>query len=408
MPRKKQPKRERGPRGAGSVYQRKDGRWVGQLYLGVDSLGKPRLWRAYAKTEAEAVAKRDQAKGELLGGKLVVGDKQTVAEFLTAWLEKYKATTRRPNTVRGYASKINTYLIPALGSVPLSKLTAQQVQTFVNDALRQHTRPKKDGGATRPLAPRTVRATYAILHAALETALKWGLVARNVADLIDPPRVPKHEVVPLDEAEAHRLLDALKGDRLEALYTVAMAIGLRQGEALGLQWRDIDFGGRAIRITTALHRQQGEYLLDEIKRPTSRRVIPLPAYAVAALRAHQTRQEAERDGLATWGNVWGLVFTTQVGRPLNGSYVTHAFQRHVARAGLPRQRFYDLRHTCASLLLAMGLHAREIMEILGHSQISLTMETYSHVMKSSLRRGADRMDRFLRTGEIVEEKAEPR
>lgn len=403
MPRKRQPKKERGPRGGGSVYQRKDGRWVAALSLGVGPDGKRKFWRAYAESEAEAVEKRDRAKGELRAGTLRIGEKQTVGAFLTAWLEQYKATTRRPNTVRGYASKIRIHLIPALGHIPLPSLTAQHVQSFVNDSLTKQTRPKKDGGSTHAISPQTVRACYAILHAALESAVRWGLVGRNVAELADPPRATKPEVTPLEQAEAWRLLDALKDDRLEALYTAAMALGIRQGEALGLSWSDVDFERREIRVRNALYRYDKTYVLEDAKSAKSRRTIPLPTYAIAALRSHRERQNAEKARCAgIWGNTWDLVFTTEDGSPLNGSSVTHRFQKHLAKAGLPHQRFHDLRHICASLLIAMGLHPREIMEILGHSQISLTMDTYAHVWRSHLHDAATKMDRWLRTGDHID------
>lgn len=401
MPRKKQPKKERAPRGSGSVYKRKDGRYEARIYLGVGPTGSPRYWRAYAKTEADAVAKRNRAKADQLGGKLLMGEKQTTGEFLTSWLANHKATTRRPTTVTGYESKIRIHLVPRLGQIPLAKLSSQQIQSFVGQLSRARTQPKRPGGATHALSPRTVQMCYAILRAALETAVRWQLIPANPAAFLEVPRVPKREIVPLNDQEAQRLLEAIKGDRLEALYTVALAIGLRQGEALGLRWKDVDLTRQEVRISTALHRQDGVYVLDDIKTERSRRTIPLPAYALAALRAHRARQLADRPTVVDWGNGWDLVFTTKDGRPLNGSWVTHAFQRHVARASLPRQRFYDLRHGCASLLIALGLHPREIMEILGHSQISLTMDLYGHVFGSSLRRAADRMDRFLRTGEIV-------
>jgi integrase len=199
----------------------------------------------------------------------------------------------------------------------------------------------------------------------------------------------------LDPDQARQLLQTVQGHRLEALFTVALAIGLRPGEALGLQWQDVDLAAGALSVRRALQRVNGNLQLEEVKSATSRRHITLPQVALAALKAHRLRQLEEQEFLGeSWPNT-GLVFTSERGTPLEPRNAARLFQRMRRKAGLPYRRFYDLRHTCATLLLVQGVHLRVVMEILGHSQISLTMNTYSHVVPTLQQDAARRMDEVL-------------
>jgi integrase len=234
---------------------------------------------------------------------------------------------------------------------------------------------------------------------ALNKAVRWGLVARNVAALVDGPRIPHHEIGPLTPEEARALLEAARGHRMEALYSVAIAIGLRQGEALGLTWQDVDLEAGVLHVRRALSRVEGEYRLVETKTARSRRTLALPTVALVALREHRQRQRIERVAAGKrWDGRWGLVFCTRSGRPLHGPSVTQEFQELLARVGLPRQRFHDLRHACASLLLAQGVELKVIQELLGHSAIAVTANTYAHVMGELKRDAAARMDAVFRPG----------
>ena len=225
-------------------------------------------------------------------------------------------------------------------------------------------------------------------------------MTRNVAKFAQPPRIARSEIQPLTPDEVRTFLAANEGDRLEALFLVALGVGLRQGEVLGLAWSDIDLTAATIRVHHALQRVDGRLELVEPKSVTSRRVVPAPAIVPDALREHRRRQLREH---LLAGSRWhddpcDLVFTTTVGTPMDGVAVTRRFKAVVAAAGLPDQRFHDLRHACASLLLAQGVAPRVVMETLGHSQISLTLNTYNHVIPALGREAADRMDAMLRPG----------
>ncbi len=275
------------------------------------------------------------------------------------------------------------YIVPALGRIPLGKLSPQNVEAFLNDQ-------RKAG-----LSPRTVQYLHATLRRALGRALKWSLVPRNVATLVDAPSTRRKEVEPLTPEEARVLLDAIKGERMEALYSVALAVGLRKGEALGLRWADVDLDAGTIAVRRSLQRAGGRLQFVEPKSTRSRRTVALPNAAITALRTHRARQLQERLFAGPKWQEQGLVFTTTIGTPLEPRNVTRHFHRTLTRTGLPPKRFHDLRHTCASLLLAQGVHPRVVMEILGHSQIGLTMDTYSHVIPALQREAAGQMDAVL-------------
>jgi integrase len=232
--------------------------------------------------------------------------------------------------------------------------------------------------------------------------MKHGMVARNVAALADPPHVPEKEHEAITPAKARAIFEAVKGSSLEAFVTVALSCGLREGEALGLRWTDIDLEGGTLSIQRTLQRIDGEngreWRFLEPKTKRSRRTIPLPAPVAQALREHRERQTAERllMGPVWEGERWGhLVFTNEVGGPLEASTVIHSFHRLLARAGLPKIGIHSLRHGAASLMAALGIPARVAMEALGQAQISTTMNRYTHIAPEWQREAADAMGRGL-------------
>jgi integrase len=275
------------------------------------------------------------------------------------------------------------HLIPNLDRVPLEKLSPEHVQALL--------RAKTDEG----LAPRTVHHLRALLRIALNRAMRWGLVVRNVAALADSPRIERFDVRMLAPAEAKQLLAAAEDDRLGALYSVALALGLRQGEALWLSWEDVDFEYRRLFVRHGLQRVDGELRLVEPKTRQSRRTVAMPTVVIDALLHHKAGQSQERLLAGTRWRETGLVFTSTIGTPIEVGNLRRSFRRLLDKACLPRMRFHDLRHSCASLLLVQGVSARVVMETLGHANISITMDTYTHVMPELQRQAADAMDRLL-------------
>jgi integrase len=229
----------------------------------------------------------------------------------------------------------------------------------------------------------------------LTHARRRGAVAVNVADDVNPPRVPGREFRTLLPEEATRLLAAASEDRFYALYSLALTCGLRQAELLGLRWRDLDMSGAVLAVRQQVYRLKGEWHYTEPKTEKGRRTVSLSSSVVGALREHRLRQKEERLRAETWEDN-DLVFPNQVGRPVEkGNLLRRSFWPLLERAGLPHMRFHDLRHSSATLLLGEGVHPKVVQERLGHSSISVTMDVYSHVMPTLQRDAAERLDRLL-------------
>ncbi|HUZ70515.1 MAG TPA: site-specific integrase [Candidatus Saccharimonadales bacterium] len=368
----------------GSVYHRKsDGKWVAVIDLTVEGGPRRRLVR-YASSAAEADRKLRDELRKIEAGIRSAGRQVTVGAFLGRWLESIRPPHGvRPSTHRRYSELVNVHLIPGLGKLRLVALQPTDVDAFLA--------AKLDSGP----APRTVHHMRAVLRAALTQAVRDGLIVRNPAGLSRPVRVEHREMTVLSPEQARAFLDAAKGDRLEALYATALAIGLRQGEALGLRWQDVNLEVGTLRVEHGLQRIAGKVQLIPTKSARSRRTVVMPGMVADALREHRTRQLEDR---LLAGGRWhdgGFVFTSSIGTPVDTSELRRAFHAVLRRAGLPAIRWHDLRHSAASLMLVQGVSPRVVMETLGHSSIALTMNTYSHVLPALQREAADAIDRLL-------------
>ena len=367
----------------GSIYHMKDGRWRAAVSVGWRN-GK-RVRKTFTGKTRRDVSERMTAllRSQQLGLP-VAPEKQTVGQFLARWLTECSKPKVRPLTYGSYSWIVNNHLVPCLGGIRLDRLAPERVQAFLNDRLAANYKP------------RTVQHILATLRVALRQATKWELVPRNVASLVSSPSVKRLEVQPFTPEETQAFLAAIRGDRLEGLYTLSVAVGLRQAESRGLLWECIDFNKRSLQVRHALQRLKGKGLvLAEPKTARSRRTLTIPQFAQDGLLAHRARQEREK---AVAGNRWketGFVFTTTIGTPLDGPTVSRQFRRLLEKAGFRPMRFHDLRHVCASLLLSQGTHPRLVMEMLGHSTISVTMNTYSHVIPPLRNEVADQMDAAL-------------
>lgn len=366
----------------GSIYQRTDGLWVASVSLGYAN-GKRSRKTLYGKTRKEVAEKLKVVLRDRQQGLPVKVDRQTVGQFLDRWLAEVIDGDRRPSTVLSYRQYVRLHITPFIGRIQLSKLTAQDIQSLLVN--------RRAAG----MAPRSVRYVLTILRLALGQAERWELVPRNVAALVDAPTVPRFEATPLDLDQVGQLLDTITGDRLEALYVLSVGVGLRQGEALALRWIDLDLDAEMLTVRHSLQRIDGKLTLTEPKTSRSRRTVLLPSPLVDALRQHRKRQLEER---LLAGGRWHdlrLVFTTTLGTPLDSRNLTRHFKQTLQRANLPEIRWHDLRHTCATLMLTRGVSPRVMMDTLGHSQISMTLGMYSHVLPALAREAADAMGELL-------------
>lgn len=390
--------------GEGGIFQRQDGSedWIGTTRYIDPETGEKKKHFVYGKTRKEVAAKKKAFEEELKKGILPKAGKMTLSTWLDTWLETYVKIRVRQNTYEGYKRIVEGHLKPKLGNNTLKNLRPDQVQKMLNEKLISGN--LRDKG--NPLGPRQVEYIYAVLHMALERALKNGLVTRNVCDAVDKPKKIKHEFIPWTMEQTNKFLITVKGGRLFPLYMVAWGSGLRRAEILGLQWPDIDLKKGTLTVRRALVRIKGGYQFQEPKTAKSRRTVPLPEATTKALRTWKSKQARER--MAWRGlhkdlpeeekaeyNPLNMVFCSEIGEPINPEFISRSFKRDLAAAKLPEIRFHDLRHGHATMLLELGENLKVISERLGHSTITLTADTYSHVREKMQREASHKLDSVL-------------
>lgn len=364
-------------RGEGTIYKRPDGTWVGQITIGYDPVtGKVKRKSFYGKTRKEVADKMAQALQAVKDGTYIEPTQTTLGEWLDKWMTSYKKGQIKPSTYENYEIVINTHIKPALGNIPMAKLQAHMLQNFYNEKLESGRADGKGG-----LSTRMVRYIHTIIREALQQAVKEGLLIRNVADATTPPTVKNKQMRPLTEEELLAFFDAAKDDRLFAAYVLAATTGLRRGELLGLCWDCVDLEKGIITVKRELMNLKDGLVLEETtKSKSGRRSVVLTDDAIRELKAHKRRQAQEKLLMGEAYQEHGLVFCKEDGTPLDPSWFTKHFQALLKKAGLPRIRFHDLRHTHATLLLARGVHPKIVQERLGHSSITMTLDLYSHLV----------------------------
>jgi integrase len=379
MAEQSKPRRPKSANGNGGARLRTNGSWEWR-----ESLSDGRRFSAYGKTQAEAkkrcLAKVRQAER----GIDVKAIRQTVGHYLDWWLKDVVTPKLAPKTVKAYTDVVRLHLTPELGRIELGKLTPQTVTSLLR-------KKERDG-----LSPRSVAMIREVLRGALNVAIKMQMIERNAAALAQAPRQVKTERCMLTPNEAKRLLSVVDGDRLAALYRIALTLGMRQAEILGLRWQDVDIDGRKLRVRQTLQRIGKEIVIKEPKTERSRRTLALTPSLVTALVAHRDRQEFEQNSAGKDWQETGLVFTSSIGTPLDARNLTREYKRHLVAAELPKEfRFYDMRHAAASLLVADGLPITAVSAMLGHALTSTTLNTYAHVLPGSDRLTAAAMERLL-------------
>lgn len=355
-----------------------------RVCTGKDAAGRYKYLSRSARTKKEAEALLNRLLAELQEGKFVDPSKLTVAAYLEKWLNMVKPSIR-PSTWQVYEILLRVHVVPALGNLPLQALRPLHVQELLQKKLAEG------------LSPRSVKHVHATLRAALNGAVKLGLVVRNVTEATTPPRQERREMAVLTPEEARSLLEAAREDRLEALWVLAISTGMRQGELLALRWQDVDFKAGAVTVNQAVEWVKGKPIIAEPKTRTSRRTVPLASVALEALKRHRARQAEERLAAGPEWKDQGLVFTTRTGRIIDkNNLAKRAFPRLLAKAGVKPIRFHDLRHSAATFLLAQGLPVKTVQQVLGHATATMTLDRYGHVLPNAERAAASAMDALLR------------
>ena len=422
-------RRNRRGRGEGSIAQHPDGRWWARVYLGWKD-GKRLRKAVYGKTRREVADALIPLLEAAKTGAALPNRRTTVAAFLDRWL-LHKQTILRPRAWDTYDRAVRAHIVPALGHLPIAHVSASHVVTWMADL--------KAAGTSA----RSIRYARVVLRAALNDGIRWNVVTTNVAALVTPPRHVSKDIQPLNPAQARALLDAARDHPIESLLSIGTALGLRIGEALGLRWQDVDFARGTISVRQAIERSGGDSVarrrllvarkairariaaapkrsterralwheleqlrqewrtvrtrvhFTEPKSAKSKRTIMMPGLVAQSLKAHRARQRKQRLAAGPLWQKTDLVFTSPTGAALDEGVARRAFRLLLREAGCPPIRFHDLRHTAATLLLAQGVDPRTIMETLGHSQISLTMNTYSHVLPTLQEDAATKMNAIL-------------
>ncbi len=374
---KAKPERKREGRrgnGEGSIYQRPDGRFYGQVSVNGERKGR------YGKTRREVADKiavllheAQQNMVPSVDGRIIVSD------YLMCWLEEIARPRLSHSTYPAYRGHILNHIAPAIGRKRLANLTRQDVQGFINDLIR------------KGVNPTTIARIHATLRAALNDAYRDELLPRNVAEKARLPRVQRKEVHVLSADEAMKLLEVVRGHRLENLIVLAMATGLRQGELRGLTWKEVGLKGDTLIVRHQLQRVEGKLTQTDTKTH-AHRTLHLPDIAVHALARQRIAQKEARLLAGSRWTETPYIFTTTIGTPFDGSNLSKYFKDIIKRTDLPDMVFHGLRHTNASLILARGGDLRLIMHQLGHSQITLTANTYTHVLPALQREAARMID----------------
>jgi integrase len=350
----------------GSIFKEKSsGLWVAEV--SVEGKKKRKRSKSQATVKAWLLTQRNAIKD----GVWVANEATTLSEFIDRYWTDVALHTLRPATLDAYESLIRIHIKPALGNVRLTALKPEQLQSFYSTKINSG------------LSKRTVQFCHNILHKCLDQAWKWGLVGRNVADLVDPPSPKRKAPTTWGVDDVRKFLAAVEGHRFYSIYTLAVYTGMREGELLGIHFEDVDLLHKVINVKHQVQtiNHQG-LVINEPKSDKSKRQIVLPGAALSVLMEYLYNKKENQ----------GLIFTTSTGHPISPRNVVRHFKEVIAEQNLPMIRFHDLRHTHASLLLLAGVNPKVVQERLGHSQISLTLDTYSHLLPGLQEEAAEKFD----------------
>jgi len=357
--------------------------WSLVVDLGRDPVtGKRRQkWVSFHGTKRQAQRALNDLLSEIQTGSYIEPTKETFADFSQAWLRDYAEPNLRPATHANYEQSLRLHAFPIIGNISLASLRPADIQQALKAA--------QDKG----LAPKTVRHVHTAIHRVLSQAVSWGMLARNPAELVTRPRVPRPELSVWGEEQAAAFLESARSHRLFAVFWLAIATGMRRGEVLGLSWRDVDLERGRISISRSLVPVHGRPVLQEPKSPTSIRAVAISPETVAVMREHHARQKEEQEFLGLPDSPF--VFTSVNGNPVDPRGIHRVLDKLVIAAGVPRIRFHDLRHTCATLMLRQGTHPKVVSERLGHKDIGVTLNIYSHLLPDMQQEAAALLDSTL-------------
>lgn len=396
MPRKREPG-TRNPNGESSIYQGKDGKWHGHVTVGVLDNGKPDRRHLERKTETSVTSAVRELERERERGKVRrPGRSWTVEQWFTHWVENIAALSVRPNTLTGYRVAVYNHLIPGIGAHRINRLQPEHLERLYTTLSKKRTQRGTE------FKPARIHQIHRTARTALGEAVRRGHLTSNPAEIARPPRIPEEEIMPFTKTEAQQLLHAAGTMRNGARFVIALTLGLRKGEALGLKWRDVDFEQRTLTIRRTVQRlnwqhgcpsgapcghryaghcpdrHSGGVVTAEVKSGAGKRTIGLPLPLVTVLKEHLTRQGQDRQRAR---NLWveqDWVFANRLGGPVHPRIDHDAWKSLLKKAGVRDARLHDARHTAATMLLLLGVPDRAVMDVMGWAQVAMT-KRYQHI-----------------------------
>lgn len=362
------------------------------IELGRDNNGKRiQKWFSGYKTKKEAEKALVTILHQIETNTFINPEKITLAEYLRQWMHDYVEPNLAPKTIDGYKVNIEGHIIPSIGNIPLQKLQPIHIQQFYRSKLENGRLDDKGG-----LSAKSVLYIHRVLRKALSNALKMQLIPRNVADAVELPKAKTYYAKFLNEKELKKLLNTLKNTDIYIPVLLASCLGLRRGEALGLQWKDIDFENKTISVIRALLPSiGGTPIFHEAKTKTSERTIVISDSIIFELEKHRNKQQRYRKLLGNAYKDYDLVTCLNNGSPINPASFSHTFARTLKKHNLRHIRFHDLRHSNATLMLKHNISPKVASERLGHSKINITLDLYSHVLKEMQEEAANKIDNAI-------------
>jgi len=368
-------------------FRKRGSTWSFAVSLGTDpETGKRRqITRSGFKTKKEAEVACAEMIAQFERGELVISKKQTLASYLEFWLENYAKTNLRQSTYTNHEIAVRSRLIPSLGHHELDKLTPLRVTKYLAEL-------QKEG-----LSADYIKYLHSVLSKALNQAVKWQLVPKNIMEHVDPPRLIQKEIVTWTAEQANEFLSYAKDDKYYIAFVLAIYTGMRRGEILGLRWKDVDFEQSRISVQQTLYRPANSGIIfQEPKTKSAKRRIAIPQFVVKELKSHRAKQNALRIQYGAGYQDHDLVVCYDDGRPQDPRNLLRHYERIIKRSGLPYIRFHDLRHTHATMLLQLGEHPKVVSERLGHSRVGITMDVYSHVLPDMQKDAADNFEKMMK------------
>ena len=411
-------KAKRNANGQGGVYRRADGRWEAKVFVDASD-GRRKRISVYGDSKRAALDELGKVRDQQRRGIPVATTTLTVGEYMKYWLDHIAEPSIRRTTYATYEGDVRLHIVPGIGNRKLKSLQAAHIRVWLTgmqktcqcclqgkDAARARTSKARCCALASPrccrdvLSASSIRHILRVLRAALQDAVDEELLSRNVARLVQLRVTDERKVRSFTRAEALRFLKTAEQHRLYALWAVALSMGLRRGEALGLEWVDVDLDQGRMTIRRALHRVDGQLKLENVKTEGSVAILPLPRPLVAILLKHRRRQIEERFAAGSFWRDTGLVFTTAKGGWIEPRNVNRMFHRLCEKADVPQLRVHDLRHSCATLLFTMGVQPATVQKILRHSSITVTTGTYVEVIEAVQRDALDSIGSLFASNDV--------